>query len=70
MIRNRDELAGSPSRALALDCVAAGVEAARPRRVVREAVELDADCAIRTGPTGTNVNDLRVLVVGAGQTEP
>ncbi|WP_276302398.1 glycerate kinase type-2 family protein [Halorussus lipolyticus] len=24
----------------------------------------DAGCAIRTGPTGTNVNDLRVLVVG------
>jgi hydroxypyruvate reductase len=24
----------------------------------------DAECAIRTGPTGTNVNDLRVLVVG------
>jgi len=24
----------------------------------------ETNCAIRTGPTGTNVNDLRVLVVG------
>jgi len=30
----------------------------------------DADCAIRTGPTGTNVNDLRVLVVGAENDDP
>jgi len=30
----------------------------------------DADCAIRTGSTGTNVNDLRVLVVGAENDDP
>ena len=29
----------------------------------------DADCAIRTGSTGTNVNDLQVLVVGAERGE-
>ncbi|KAB1196232.1 MULTISPECIES: glycerate kinase [Haloferax] len=27
----------------------------------------DADALVETGPTGTNVNDLRVLVVGAGE---
>jgi hydroxypyruvate reductase len=38
MIENRSALAGTPARELALDCVQAGIEAAHPRRVVREAV--------------------------------
>ena len=41
MIDNQSALAGTPARELALDCVEAGVAAARPRRVVRESVALD-----------------------------
>jgi hydroxypyruvate reductase len=29
----------------------------------------DADCAIRTGPTGTNINDLRMLIIGDRRNE-
>jgi hydroxypyruvate reductase len=40
MIRNRSALAGTSARELALDCVEAGIAAARPRRVVRETVDV------------------------------
>lgn len=41
MIDNRDEIARSPAHELALDCVEAGVAAAQPERVVREAIAVD-----------------------------
>jgi hydroxypyruvate reductase len=41
MIRDRDRIGGNPERALALDCVEAGIEAADPRRVIADRVELD-----------------------------
>ena len=37
----RDRIGGSPDRALALNCVEAGIEAADPRRVIADRVELD-----------------------------
>jgi Putative glycerate kinase len=40
-IQNRDSLARSQAREVALDCVRAGIEAAHPRRVVPETVSLD-----------------------------
>jgi hydroxypyruvate reductase len=41
MIRDRDRIGRNPERALALDCVEAGIEAADPRRVIADRVELD-----------------------------
>lgn len=73
MFENRDRLARSPHHDLALECVAAGVEAAHPERVVRETVTVDGD-TLRVGegtPTAVEHEvDLagtdRVLVLGGG----
>ncbi|QSG05288.1 glycerate kinase type-2 family protein [Halapricum desulfuricans] len=43
MIRNRDELATTRARDLALSCLEAGIEAARPERVVAERVAVEGD---------------------------
>ncbi|QSG08201.1 glycerate kinase type-2 family protein [Halapricum desulfuricans] len=43
MIRNRDELATTRARELALSCLEAGIEAARPDRVVAEQVAVEGD---------------------------
>ena len=40
MIRNRDQLPATPAHEGALDCLAAGIEAADPARLTREAVSL------------------------------
>ena len=46
-------------------------EAAREALARHDAASLlaDADALVRTGPTGTNVNDLRVVAVGPGVTD-
>ncbi|MFC7078795.1 glycerate kinase type-2 family protein [Halorussus caseinilyticus] len=80
MIRNRGELAAashadssprtnSSPRALALDCVTAGVAAARPRRVVREAVELGDDGRTLTvsGESYDLADYEEVVVLGGGK---
>jgi glycerate 2-kinase len=67
VVENRDALATSPARRVALDCLAAGIDAARPANVVPDAV------AVRDGRlhVGGAAHDLsgygEVLVVGAGK---
>lgn len=66
MIRNADRLATTPARETALACVAAGIEAAHPRRVVRESVALDGD-ALRVGDAEYDLGEYaRVLALGGG----
>ena len=66
MIENRDALARSPRHTLALDCIAAGVEAAHPERVVREAVTLDGD-RLRVAGSERDLSGVdRLLVAGGG----
>jgi len=73
VFENRDRLARTPRRGLALDCVAAGIEAAHPERVVRERVGLDGDTlGVAGGAAAATAHavDLsgvdRLLVVGGG----
>ncbi|PSQ18957.1 glycerate kinase [Halobacteriales archaeon QS_8_69_26] len=67
MIRNREALGGTPPRDLALDCLAAGIEAAHPRRVI------DASVAVADGTltVGEGTYDLdaygEVFVLGGGK---
>jgi glycerate 2-kinase len=66
-IRNRDELATTPARELALDCVEAGVEAAHPRQVVRSSVSLDGD-RLTVADASYDLSDHEeVLLVGGGK---
>jgi len=70
-VADRERHASDPAREVALDCVAAGIEAAHPERVVADALSLDGDRLAVTGVDGeTTTRDLdrydRVLVVGAG----
>ncbi|MEF8906446.1 MAG: DUF4147 domain-containing protein [Haloarculaceae archaeon] len=67
MIRDRDRLADSPAREVALDCVEAGVEAAHPERVLREAVSLEGD-AFRVGGGSYDLGEYDdVVLVGGGK---
>ena len=73
MFENRARLARSPRHDLALDCIAAGVEAAHPERVVRERVALDDDTLrVAAGTTTATAHEVdlsgvdRLLVVGGG----
>jgi Putative glycerate kinase len=43
VVQNREEVATTRARTLAVDCIAAGIEAAHPRQVVRSSVSLDGD---------------------------
>jgi len=67
VIRNRDRLSGSAAHDVALDCVAGGIEAARPERVVHDRVRVDGD----TLYVGDAAYDLaahdEVLVLGGGK---
>ncbi|WP_135827130.1 glycerate kinase type-2 family protein [Halorussus ruber] len=72
MIRNRDELVGSGDeegiRGLALDCVEAGLAAARPDRVVREEVELGDDGHFSVAGESFDLDDYaEILVLGGGK---
>jgi hydroxypyruvate reductase len=67
MIRNRDALAASPAHEVALDCVAAGIEAARPERVVHERVALDGDALQVDGDSYDLADYEEVVVVGGGK---
>ncbi|MFB6218426.1 MAG: glycerate kinase [Halobacteriaceae archaeon] len=67
MIRNRAALERSPAHRVALDCVAAGIEAAHPRRVVRDRVALDGD-TLAVGDATYDLGDYReVVVLGGGK---
>jgi len=67
VIRNRETLGGTPARDLALDCIAAGIEAADPEQAVRDQVALDGD-ELRVDGTAHDLTAYDdVLVVGAGK---
>lgn len=70
MIRDRERLARSPAHALALDCVVAGIEAARPERAVRDALSFDGQ-RLDVDDAAYDLADYdRVLVLGAGKAAP
>lgn len=67
MIDNRDALDRTPARSVALDCLAAGIAAGDPERVLTDRVGLDDNILTvddaRYDLTGVD----RILVVGAGK---
>lgn len=66
-IQNREELGTTRARALALDCVEAGIEAAHPRRAVRSSVSLDDDELTVGGRTYELSGYDELLLVGGGK---
>ncbi|PSQ59235.1 MAG: glycerate kinase [Halobacteriales archaeon SW_9_67_25] len=66
-VQNREELATTPARDLALDCVEAGVDAAHPRQVVRASVSLDGDRLTVEDATYDLSEYEDVLIVGGGK---
>ncbi|USZ78081.1 DUF4147 domain-containing protein (plasmid) [Halorussus vallis] len=67
MIRNREDLATTPARDLALACVEAGVAAARPRTVVAASVSL-ADETLTVAGEAYDLGDYEsVVVLGGGK---
>ncbi len=66
-IRNRRELAITPARDLALDCIEAGIEAAHPRQVVRSSVSLEGDRLTVADATYDLSAYEEVLLVGGGK---
>ncbi|HKL29376.1 MAG TPA: glycerate-2-kinase family protein, partial [Natrialbaceae archaeon] len=66
-IENRDVLAGTPARQLALSCVTAGIEAALPERVIRGSVAV-AGNELRVGDAIYHLDAYdEILVVGGGK---
>lgn len=66
MIRNRQQVSDNDACELALDCIAAGIEAADPRTVVPEQVALEGSELTVAGQTHDLGEYDRVLVVGGG----
>lgn len=67
MIRNRDQLPATPTHEVALDCLAAGIEAADPARLTREAVSL-ADGTLTVNDASYDLADYdEVIVLGGGK---
>jgi hydroxypyruvate reductase len=67
MIANRDELGGQRARAVALDCLKAGIEAAHPRRVVDAAVSGRGESLTVEGNSYDLSGYDELLVVGGGK---
>jgi hydroxypyruvate reductase len=66
-VANREELATTPARDLALDCVKAGIEAAHPRQVVPSSVSL-ADERLTVGDATYDLSAYEeILLVGGGK---
>jgi len=65
-IRNREALADTPARDAALACIEAGIEAARPGRVVPETVAVDGDALRVQDATYDLAARDRVVVLGGG----
>jgi len=64
---NRAELATTPARELALDCIEAGIDAAHPRQVVRTSVSLDGN-RLTVGDASYHLDDYEeVVLVGGGK---
>ncbi|MEF8782870.1 MAG: DUF4147 domain-containing protein [Haloarculaceae archaeon] len=66
-IEGRDALATTPARDLAIECIETGIEAAHPRRVVRESVSLDGDRLTIEDDTYDLGDHEEILVVGGGK---
>lgn len=67
MFADRDGLAGSPAHELALDCLAAGIEAGRPERAVERHCSVDGDVLrIREAEYDLSGFD-EILVLGGGK---
>ncbi|MFB6301636.1 MAG: glycerate kinase [Haloferacaceae archaeon] len=67
MFERTDDLASTPARETALACLRAGIEAAHPERVVREAVTLSGD-DLRVADATYDLSTFdRVVVVGGGK---
>ncbi|WP_256299573.1 DUF4147 domain-containing protein [Haloarchaeobius salinus] len=66
-MENRDELATTPARETALSCVAAGIEAALPERVVANRVALDGGVLTVADARYDLDSFSTVLLVGAGK---
>lgn len=66
MFTNREEMATSAQRELALDCLQSGIEAAHPKTVVQEFVEV-TDVALVVDDTHYDLTDINdILIVGGG----
>jgi len=66
-IENAERLASTRERATALACVRAGIDAARPDRVVAESVRLDGD-RLHVADATYDVSDVdRIVAVGGGK---
>ncbi len=67
MIENRAKLTRTPAHEVALDCIAAGIRAAHPKRVIEENVVLAGD-DLQVGQRHIDLSSVdRVLVVGGGK---
>lgn len=67
VFENRDALARSPAHELALDCLEAGIEAARPERAVRRHCSLDGDRLRIRGAEYDLARYDEVIVLGGGK---
>ncbi len=65
MIANRDRLAASEAREIALECVEAGIEAGHPRTVVRDTVALEGE-TLRIADATYDLREYDALVVLGG----
>ncbi|MFW6003116.1 MAG: glycerate kinase type-2 family protein [Halanaeroarchaeum sp.] len=65
-IRDRDDLATSRARDLALSCLQAGIDAAHPERVIRDAVAVDDGRLLVGDATYDLYPYRRILVLGGG----
>lgn len=66
MIENRSELATTDARALALECLEAGIEAGHPHRVIRDAVSLEDETLSVADATYDLAAYDEVVVLGGG----
>ena len=67
MIHNREQLAKTPSHAVALDCLTAGITAADPARLTRDAVSV-ADTTLTVGEASYDLAGYdEVIVLGGGK---
>ena len=67
MIEDRDRLGGSPERQLALECLEAGIESARPDAVVHQSVQLEEDALVIEGTRYPLAEYAEIVVVGGGK---
>ena len=67
MIHNREQLAKTPSHAVALDCLTAGITAADPARLTRDAVSV-ADTTLTVGEASYDLAGYdEVIALGGGK---